>query len=528
MPGLLEQLGLRPITVTAEMVEKRRQKAVEALKLLTPFVDRDEKTAAIRNGLAVRMANALKGPSLDLKYETLGEITAEAKAALKPAQVRKGEIDAREIAAGPGGLETLDTMVAALGGKAESEEAKNFVKGAIKARYNIDGLDGELTTKALPKLYEVLGKVPDWQVRDNPDLKNIQRVRSGPEGASLYAKEANETKGRPADLVYLELGRTGTFHMTSETYTSDSGQKLKLNEFSVTTLHEIGHAVDQTLDFMGRHGGDDKYGGWKEEKREDIAALIAAKKGFLTGWSKPYDTRQLTSLLDGVLETGKIDLTPWDNLGTSVDKTLGEKTDDEILAALVNDPGVLLAVGSRRDFDLAGTSTPQEQDNAYNTASPKVGPTWGLLRRDVQQMMISPILNDGVAAAVAAAVLLARWRGAQATLAKADRDRLEKHAAVEHCRAIRVTGENTGLWDKGGSAATKYAIDGRVYQQSYSTIWTSYSVGVRARGISQYQFRHAMEWFAELYAVYYLGKLPDTHADAVWLKADIDTDHRPG
>jgi len=39
------------------------------------------------------------------------------------------------------------------------------------------------------------------------------------------------------------------------------------------------------------------------------------------------------------------------------------------------------------------------------------------------------------------------------------------------------------------SSATKLAIGGRVYQESYADSWTSYELSARSKGITGYQFR---------------------------------------
>ena len=68
------------------------------------------------------------------------------------------------------------------------------------------------------------------------------------------------------------------------------------------------------------------------------------------------------------------------------------------------------------------------------------------------------------------------------------------------------------------STATRLAIGGIVYQESYGFRWTSYKVGARKQGMTGYQFRAPGEWFAELYAAFHSEKLKPTHPAFGWLK----------
>jgi hypothetical protein len=90
---------------------------------------------------------------------------------------------------------------------------------------------------------------------------------------------------------------------------------------------------------------------------------------------------------------------------------------------------------------------------------------------------------------------------------------LARTKAEDWVTSIRVT---ANLWWHAGDCA-RLAIGGRVYQESYAGSWVSYKLSARAQGITGYQFRSPMEWFAELYAAFFMKKLNPKHPAAAWL-----------
>lgn len=76
-----------------------------------------------------------------------------------------------------------------------------------------------------------------------------------------------------------------------------------------------------------------------------------------------------------------------------------------------------------------------------------------------------------------------------------------------------------GLWWN-GAGSKEAAIDGKVYQIAYANQkkWVRYDYDARKQGIHGYQFRAPGEWFAELYAAHFCGKLNQSHPAAAWLK----------
>jgi hypothetical protein len=95
------------------------------------------------------------------------------------------------------------------------------------------------------------------------------------------------------------------------------------------------------------------------------------------------------------------------------------------------------------------------------------------------------------------------------------------HPAVQLCEAIRMKGDS-GLWAEGNSGAQKWAVNGIVYQQAYEDNWVQYSLASRGqtRKVSDYQYRAPGEWYAEVYASFFLGTLPENHPVYASLEAD--------
>jgi hypothetical protein len=93
-----------------------------------------------------------------------------------------------------------------------------------------------------------------------------------------------------------------------------------------------------------------------------------------------------------------------------------------------------------------------------------------------------------------------------------------KKKVDEWCRLVTAL----NIWWK-GEDSKKVAIDGRVYQKSYNwPQWVSYKLDARKQGIHGYQFRAPGEWFAELYAAYYMGMLKPEHpAVKDWLPGKL-------
>ena len=81
-------------------------------------------------------------------------------------------------------------------------------------------------------------------------------------------------------------------------------------------------------------------------------------------------------------------------------------------------------------------------------------------------------------------------------------------------QAIRVTSKP--WWNAGSAKDTQ--IGGRCYLESYEGDWASYEFEARSQGITGYQFRSSVEWFAELYAAFHTQRLNPKHPATAWLR----------
>ncbi|MGZ5238935.1 MAG: hypothetical protein ACXWCN_02350 [Caldimonas sp.] len=92
---------------------------------------------------------------------------------------------------------------------------------------------------------------------------------------------------------------------------------------------------------------------------------------------------------------------------------------------------------------------------------------------------------------------------------------LARQKAEDWIKSIR---EDAGIWWRGGECK-RTALGGRVYHEAYADwgSWVSYNLSARSQGVTGYQFRSPMEWFAELYATFYSQKMNPKHPAAAWL-----------
>lgn len=96
-----------------------------------------------------------------------------------------------------------------------------------------------------------------------------------------------------------------------------------------------------------------------------------------------------------------------------------------------------------------------------------------------------------------------------------------------HFRMAARCAKVNGAWaeTRSSMADLAKAHGGHVFHQSYAGRYTSFALAAKDAGVSHYQFRAEGEWFAELYAFEFSGKL-DGHPRQSWVKRVV-TDAQP-
>ncbi|TDP62802.1 hypothetical protein [Roseateles toxinivorans] len=204
----------------------------------------------------------------------------------------KGDVDA--ILGMDGGKQLLDDVIAHL----PATTKRSVVQAAIQARFNVelknytkDGVlkpDTEAHPTTLKKLYQLMAMVPDVHT------EGIKIDRYG--GRSF--EKANQDRGslyQPGVArVVLSCGRAkdGDPHpLANSVYAlpdvepecelvPDSATSPAPKYFDWTSLHELGHAIDDKKQFMASKEGDAEFGGWRMHGRDVTPLAVAAAAKF--------------------------------------------------------------------------------------------------------------------------------------------------------------------------------------------------------------------------------------------------------
>lgn len=159
----------------------------------------------------------------------------------------------------------LKTDAKVLMDEAIKHGGKDAYRTALKERFGVDVIIDEGSIVSLEKTYRMMEVVPESHVAQEK-VNKVHFTKKDPGEGAFGMYTASTT----------EIEMSGIKTQSRDSYVLN-GHKHSPNEFNVTMLHEIGHAVDDKFQVMNNLLDTTGYGGWRKETRESVVAAIAAK-----------------------------------------------------------------------------------------------------------------------------------------------------------------------------------------------------------------------------------------------------------
>jgi len=181
----------------------------------------------------------------------------------------------------------VDSEIDAMGATTTDPAKQALCRAALESRFKLEfEMPEGMNCKNLPVIYAMFKKVPASHV-GHDKLKKLEYETDPNSGSSYYGS---------SKIVLNKIGSgTNMYDMVSQ---GDTPSTEKVNYFKATTLHEIGHAVDDKNKVMKMD--DDAFGGWRKVTIPDVATALYEKdfKGFVgTGKGKKEDAMELITAL---------------------------------------------------------------------------------------------------------------------------------------------------------------------------------------------------------------------------------------
>ncbi|MCB9743601.1 MAG: hypothetical protein H6740_13455 [Alphaproteobacteria bacterium] len=419
-----------------------------------------------------------------------------------------------------GGRDLIDQMISEIDWSANHSEDEAFGVLALKARFNIETVTGKLGHKALPRLYALMKGLPESHVRTNDRLKNINRETPLRRRGGVYSSRD--------DKVTITMKRsTGPL---SGSFTPDADDDVmdiyKPKEgstplFNHVTLHEIGHAYDHSVGFMGTHGRGAAYGGWESASYRDIAEALGGRDGFFTetafaniprsflqdylSWSvekgdgaDAYAKGQWSGFVDRASAAPDATAVRQQPSVAEVIRLYNQYVDDNDTEHTwpADDVRESRASGYHSTIVVKLKSDGLSGDALRAKAKACMDAIRGIL---VDKKAPGTAINDALRGIALYAEHTPPW------------DTMKAHKAAKLCRRFKTT--EAGFWKDGASAATEdtFKVGRHVYTVDSQGGLYRYLAAARAFAVTKYQWHAPAEWFAELYALYFAGKIKETH-----------------
>lgn len=402
----------------------------------------------------------------------------------------------------------LDNVVGDIGAKCKTQEDLDFVKEAMKTRFGLQSFEGDLTNTNVIAFYKTFKLVPDSHTLKNNRLTVVERTQSLESIESFYQPEEGDHTG--GKMVIKAMRTAGPLTVLQNDIIGPcllegvTGSK-RLDQFTWVTLHEIGHAVDESEGFMVRRGGE--FGGWTKHATADVTKMMVKKFCAQTNCPRKFGAAFIGEIVAGKdPSTVARVLAEW-----GAERFAGEVPS----VATLRESDALVRLQQACD-QYAVDGWPPSTEVIFNEVM-RLRPR-DLTVRNALQSVIEMVLDERTT--IDAAIDAAR-RDLQnrTTMADAPNWReLSRAPILAWYKNAKLKEPSNAILAaikmlSGGDAwvrAGEHTIDGRNWHEAYAGDWYSYDPGIWANRISNYQMRAPGEYFAEAYAAYYLDKMPTT------------------
>jgi len=178
--------------------------------------------------------------------------------------------------------------------KPDATKKSKIYEAALKKLYGIEiEVPEGMTNTHFDKVFDMFGRVPKEHVAKEGLKKLAYDVK--PIGGVFYG----------GNVKKIEMGNFGDATGTEDYQYGD--QVIPANSFNVTTLHEIGHAVDAKANVMGSHMDTSGCGGWIQETTDSVATAFAAERTKASALSKKLKAEDLKKAVVAAVKDGKTD-----------------------------------------------------------------------------------------------------------------------------------------------------------------------------------------------------------------------------
>ncbi len=397
---------------------------------------------------------------------------------------------------------------------------RNWIKKLLAQEFQLR-VSGWWSEVALRKTYLTFHTLPEGTVRGVVDeINRSSGFGSSAAGQKIYMGSllpTAPTMGSVEPLIRLGRGR---FLKNDSKYSARMKWK---NAWSMTLLHEVGHTVDHKRQVMDNHGARPVFGGWQTMKATEVAdsMLDAYMEGHVH--FSDEEKAEIGRLEEVERREDALFAKHWPS-GTSH----REKLD------YYNQTGKAAGERAREASSQRRAIVDEVHDRAW-TARHRV--TREMLKRGIT----AAATKRGYTSMGTTTYIYNAVRGAPGFDALSAPEKAQTLRTVTRHPAVRMVRKNYGLgaWERNDETMAKMArpFGGRYFQRSYpgsgnkadrksNAEWVSFEVDSRRDAVSHYQYRAPGEWFAELYAHYYMGTL-EGHPLYRWFAREIDVDYSP-